>query len=211
MGARELAIGDQEIRVVGDSLLQQPYGLAQIFWCPRIEGQHLIKVFGAQVTVVGDKIRRWGLLNCRFFCRRKFCLQLVGNRSRDVCLNCKDIVKRSIITFRPQMPVTPRINQLRSDANTVAGRLYASFYNVRYAELVCDFPQVSLHACLVLHDGRAADHFQIGDLRQIGENFVLDGIGEKGVVRICAQTLKRQYCDTLFERWRLFGSRDRRW
>ena len=46
--------------------------------------------------------------------------------------------------------------------------------------------------------GCARDDFQIGDLRQAGQNFVLDAIGEVGVVFFAAQVFKRQHGDGLF-------------
>ena len=65
-----------------------------------------------------------------------------------------------------------------------AHRLNVSLNDMRHTKLVGDLAQIPLHASLVLHHGSPADDFQIGDVRQISENFVLDGIGEECVVGI---------------------------
>ena len=63
----------------------------------------------------------------------------------------QNIIERAIVTLRPEVFVAPRINQLSSDANTIAGRLHASFDNVRHAKLIRDFAQVTFYPSLVLH------------------------------------------------------------
>jgi hypothetical protein len=50
------------------------------------------------------------------------------------------------------MPIASRINQLRSNPNTVAGWLDASFHDVRHAKLIGNLTQVPLHPGFVLHD-----------------------------------------------------------
>ena len=45
---------------------------------------------------------------------------------------------------------------------------------------------------LVLRHTRSADHFQIGDLGQIRENFILNAVGKKRVLLVIAQIFKRK-------------------
>ena len=93
------------------------------------------------------------------------------------------------------MPVASGIDQLGSDPNAVAGRLDAAFNYVCHPKFVCNLTQIPLHTGLVLHYRGATDHLQIRDLGKIGEDLILDGIGEESVVRISAQTFKRQNGD----------------
>ena len=55
-----------------------------------------------------------------------------------------------------------------------------------------DLGQVALAGVPVLQNRRAADDFQIRDLRQIGEDFVLHAIGEVFVGLVVAQVLEGQ-------------------
>ena len=66
---------------------------------------------------------------------------------------------------------------------------------MRDAELLADLAQIARRAALVLHDARAADHFEIGDLREVGQNLVLHAIGEKGVLFVAAQIFKGKHGD----------------
>ena len=61
-----------------------------------------------------------------------------------------------------------------------------------HSKLLPNLAQIARDAALVLHHRTAADHFQIGDLCQIGENFVLHSVGEEFVLFFLAQILKRQ-------------------
>jgi len=75
--------------------------------------------------------------------------------------------------------------------------LNASFQEMGYAKLLSDFPQVSWIATFIQHHRSAADHFQVGDLREIGKDFILNAVSEVSVLLIRAQALKRQHRDAL--------------
>src|SRR4029450_8631832 len=134
---------------------------------------------------------------------------MIDNCLSDLGLNRKNVVERSIVTLSPEMPVSPCINQLGSHAHAIAGRLHASLYDVRHAEFTRDLAQIPFHPGLVLHDGRPADHFQISDVRQIGENFILECVGEKRVPRIGTQIFKWQYGDAFLRHLRSALDTDR--
>src|SRR5947207_269898 len=65
---------------------------------------------------------------------------------------------------------------------------------------MADLAQISRGSAFVLHHRGAADHLQIGDAGQAGENFILYAIGEIRVVRIAAQVFKRKHCNAFFQR-----------
>ena len=64
-----------------------------------------------------------------------------------------------------------------------------------HAELLADLAQIARRAAFVLHHARAADHFQIGNLGQMGQDLVLDALGEEGVLFFAAQIFERQHRD----------------
>ena len=84
------------------------------------------------------------------------------------------------------MPVSARIDQLRVDPHAIARALHAAFYDVRNAKFVCNLEEIPFGLTFVLHYAPATDDFQVGDLRQISENFVLHAISKEGVIGIAA-------------------------
>ena len=69
----------------------------------------------------------------------------------NVALNCKDVIKRPIITLLPQMRIGFCVDQLRADSDTICGALHASLDHMLDAEFIRDLAQVSFRATLVLH------------------------------------------------------------
>jgi hypothetical protein len=88
------------------------------------------------------------------------------------------------------MCVIARINQLCFHPNLVGGTLHAAFHHISNAQLLSDPAQAARDSALVLQHGGAADHFQIGNLGQVCQDFVLHPIGEKGVIGIGAQIME---------------------
>ena len=119
----------------------------------------------------------------------------------------EDIGQIAIVGLRPQMRVGPRVDQLRIYPNLIGGTLHAAFDNMCDAELLADLAQIARRAAFVLHDARAADHFQVGNLCQMGQDLVLHALGEEGVCFFFAQIFKRKHRDAFF---RGSGERTRR-
>ena len=63
---------------------------------------------------------------------------------------------------------------------------------MRHAQLLSDLAQVARGRLAILHHARAADHFQVGDPGEVGENFILHAIGKISVVLVRTQVLKGQ-------------------
>ena len=83
------------------------------------------------------------------------------------------------------MRVIQRVDQLHIHAHLISRFLYAAFENVRYAELLRDLRQIFRRTFEILRR-RARDHFEIGDLGQSREDFILHAFAKVGVVRIAA-------------------------
>src|SRR4029077_15795563 len=97
------------------------------------------------------------------------------------------------------MRVVAGIDQLRVDAHAIARALNASFYHIRDSQLLRDLAQIARDSALVLQNGSAADDFQVGDLRQVREDFVLYPISEIGILFVAAKILKGQDSDAFVE------------
>src|SRR5437762_1962345 len=136
-----------------------------------------------------------GTLNRALFPRRKLCLELVSNRLCDLAFNGEDIREIAIVSLRPKMRVIACIDQLRINAHAIGCALHAALEHMRHSKLFADFAQIAFYAALIMHHARAADHLQVGDLRQVSEYFVLHTIGEIGVLLLVAEVFERQYRD----------------
>jgi hypothetical protein len=67
------------------------------------------------------------------------------------------------------------------------------------AKLLPDLPQIARDSALILHNARTAYDFQVSDLRQVHEDFVLHPIGEVGILFVAAKVLKGQDSDAFVE------------
>ena len=65
-----------------------------------------------------------------------------------------------------------------------------------------DFSQVTVNAVFILHHRSPADHFEVGNFGQIGENLVLHAISEVSVLFIITQIFEGQHGDALFRYWK---------
>src|SRR6266550_9200511 len=69
--------------------------------------------FGAAVLIEGNKIGRRSLLDGFLLVRRELRLQLLGDGLGDLALDDEDIGQIAIISLRPNIRVTARVDQLR--------------------------------------------------------------------------------------------------
>ena len=63
-------------------------------------------------------------------------LELIDHRRGDLVLHREDVVKLAVPGVRPQGPVRARLDQLRGDANFVAGRPHRAFEDMRHVQLL---------------------------------------------------------------------------
>ena len=104
----------------------------------------------------------------------------------------------AIIMLGPKVGVGARIDQLRIHPNSPARALHTAFDHMRNTQSFCDLAKVAFRAAFVFHHARAADDFQVSDLGEISQNFVLHASGEKCVLFFLAQIFKRQNGDAFF-------------
>ena len=75
-----------------------------------------------------------------------------------------------------------RVDQLDVYMQPGAGLAHAAFQHVRYLKLITDLARVLFAA--ISHHAGAADDLEIGNLRQLGQQVVLDTIGKGGVFSV---------------------------
>ena len=85
------APGEQEVRVAGDSFIEQARGLGQLLLGVDLIRGVGVERLGPQVKVVGGKIGRGRFLDRSFFARRELGLKLVGDRFGNLALNGENI------------------------------------------------------------------------------------------------------------------------
>ena len=113
-----------------------------------------------------------------------------SNRLGDFALDPEHVCQIASISLRPEMRVVSGIDQLRIDSYLVRDPLDASFQNVSYPERTADVMQIPHRRALILRHTGAADHFQVCDLGQIRENFILNTVGKERVLFVVAEIFK---------------------
>src|SRR5947207_12521101 len=83
--------------------------------------------------------------------------------------------------------------------------LHASFLDVSQVKLLCNFGKIA-RLTLILLRGRARDYFEISNLRQTSENFVLYAVGKVGIRFFLAQVFKGKHRDAFLRNRRSCGS-----
>src|SRR5215831_2957966 len=125
----------------------------------------------------------------------KLCLQRFCNSFGNVALDAKDVSQFSIISFRPELGIGLRIDQLHIDPHLIRRFLDATLKNVRHAELLRDLGEVTRLALVPLRR-RARNNSQIRDLSEARQNLLLNTVAKEGVLSVITQILEWQYGDS---------------
>jgi hypothetical protein len=121
-------------------------------------------------------------------------LKLVCNCLRDLALDRENIINRAIVVLRPDVSASAGVDQLGIQPNSASVPAHASFQNVRDTKGLTDLARVA--RATIWHDTRPANHLEIGDVGQLGQNVVLHAIGKEGVLFLLAQVFKWQHSDS---------------
>ena len=114
----------------------------------------------------------------------------------------EDVRQGAVVNFRPDVSVRQRVDQLHIYADAIAHFLDTSFQDESDAELLCDLHQIFGGAFVALRRS-ARDHFQVIDLGQAREDFILNAVSEIRIRLIFAPIVEWQHGDR-------FVARDRR-
>ena len=103
---------------------------------------------------------------------------------RDVALHGEQIIQIAVVLLGPDVRVRACIDQLRVQTKMRAGSAHAALQNMPYTEIISDLTEIPFAA--VIHHAGLADHLEIGNLRQLGQNVVLNAVGKKRVLFVLA-------------------------
>ena len=181
MNLGQTAVSEKEIRVADHGLFEETRRLEKIFFHLEIEARPGAKNFGTHVEFVSLEIARRFLRDGGFFGGGKFRLQLIGNHLGDLALDGENVIERAIIAFGPNVCVGAGIDQLRAYPHAATGPLHTAFQNMRDPELLRDVTQIAPDAALVLLHRGAADHLEVGDFCEVGEDFIGHTLGEERI------------------------------
>jgi hypothetical protein len=93
--------------------------------------------------------------------------------------------------------VVAGVDQLDVDEHAVARAADAPFENIRHPQYLADLTHIAPAGFSISHYARAADYFQIGNLREARQHVVLNPGGEVGVFFVVAEILKGQHGNAL--------------
>src|SRR5437660_49167 len=124
MRFRQAAIGFEKRWIPRNSLVKQIDCLQNI----RNARIRLHEIFAARVEIEGANVVGRLAFDGVLFAWREFGLQLVGDGLCDLALDGEYVREIAVINLPPDVPVAPRIDQLRVDAHPIAGALNASFH-----------------------------------------------------------------------------------
>ena len=156
-----------------------------------------------QIKCIGLRIIGWLRRETCLFFRSQFCPKSRRDLRRHLALEADGIGERAVVTLRPEVAVVACVDQLDVDEHAVALAPHAPFQDILHSQFPGDVAQVTNGArAAVLRDRSAANDLQIADLRQTGQNIVLDSIGEKSVLLVRAQVLQGKNSDRFFRQRR---------
>ena len=132
-----------------------------------------------------------------FSCCDSFACSCSHDRLGDLALDRKDIGDVAVIALRPELRVGARIDQLGGDAHAVGQPMHRPLEHMRDAELLSDLAPVARRVARILLHAQAADHLQVGDLREVRQDLALDAVREERVLLVAAEILEWQHRDAL--------------
>ncbi len=188
--------GLQEFRIALQRLAEQIDGFEQALARRRV-GIEALQFPGVPVELEGQHILCRQMGELRLFRGRYSGAQLLGDGLGNLALDAESIVERPVVALRPERRGGAGVDQLGIHPHLAGDPLHAALEQVRDAELLRDLAQIARCPGFVLHHAGAADHFEVRDLRQVGQDFVLHAVGEKRVLLVVAQVFKRQHGDAL--------------
>ena len=83
-------------------------------------------------------------------------MKLRNYLSSHLAFDCKYVGDITIVAFRPELGICPRIDQLSTDADPGTGALHAPCQQMRHAERFGNVAQITLCTDLVLQKGLRA-------------------------------------------------------
>src|SRR4030095_6299208 len=103
-------------------------------------------------------------------------MEMPSNLLCNLTLDCKQIIQIAVVFLGPDVGVGARIDQLHIQVNAITAPACASFQQVRHAKPIADLATISL--ATIFHHAGSAEDFEIGYLRELGQNVVLNALSK---------------------------------
>ena len=101
----------------------------------------------------------------------------------------------ALVVLRPDLAIAEGVDQLDIDRDLILVPPHASLEDIGHAQRFADFLDVARSDVAILHHAGAADHGERLDFRQVGQEIVLDAVGEKRVFLVVAVIFEGQNSD----------------
>ena len=180
--------GRHEIRVQLDGGLQQTVELGQR---RSHDARPQDDLAGLEVVVVSVDAGGGPAGDDIFLLRGDGGLKRPGDLGGELFLNGENVADLAIVSLGPDMLVGGGADELAGHAHLVAGPPHAALEQVGDAQFLGDLP-AGLRRAAILHDRGARHDAQLRDEREVGEDVLLDAVGEKGAVLLLAHVAERK-------------------
>src|SRR5215475_3815291 len=166
--------------------------------CSIEEAATCFKSQAAQICIVSLWIVR--RFNCQglLLAAAELRLQRLRNRFSNLTLYAQDVGEFAIVGVGPQMRIAGCLDEVHADADCVASFLNATLKNVCHTKLLRDLREIARFALIPLRRS-ARNYFQVRDLCQAREDFLLNTIRKIGVIWVAAEVLERKHGNAFFK------------
>src|SRR5206468_10339045 len=106
----------------------------------------------------------------------------------------KQTVQIKFVLVGPDVSIGARVNELRIHMDPRSSFPHASLQHMGDPKGFSDLANVPFAS--IFHHAGAADYFQVGHLRQLGQNVVLNTVGKRRVLFLGAKIFKWQNGDS---------------
>src|SRR4030095_10333505 len=113
---RQAGVTESKIRIAIDALLKLLDSLFNSVWSALVP-----KIAASQVKFVGFEILSWFLIHTLFLFTEQTDFQCQGHVLRHFAAHRKDILHLAVVSVRPKMIAVRSLNELRGDAQFIAG------------------------------------------------------------------------------------------
>src|ERR1017187_4032124 len=147
-----------------------------------------------EVKVMGSRIDHTRFSGSRRIVRRQFGADLAGYRPSHIIFQSEDVAQVALEALSPQMPFLIGVNQLRGDPYSLPRPEYRAFNDRVRAELARNFRN-RLPGTFIARSRAAGDHPNLGNLTQIGGQFICHSGGEVFLRRVAREIVEGQDCE----------------
>ena len=142
-----------------------------------VPGALAAQLLAAEIELVGVDVGGRRLAERVLLARQQLDLQHLDDAAGDLVLHREHVREHPVEALGPQILAGIRVDELRREADPLAGLAHAALQDVAHAQPGTRLPDVQLHP-LEGEGGVARGHEQPGDLGEIGDQIIGDAVAE---------------------------------